>query len=52
MEDTESESAIFCNQARFPMIGLGHQIIHKTFNLQSVLPVRWTGAMVVGVANQ
>ena len=42
MEDMEPEMATFCNQARLPMEGLGHQLSHKTFDLQFVLPVGCT----------
>lgn len=42
----DPEPAIFCNQARLPMVGLGHQLIHKILNLQPVVPTRFAGAMV------
>lgn len=31
LEDTESEPSIFCNEARLPVMGLGHQLCHKIF---------------------
>ena len=46
MEDMEPELAIFYNQARLPVVGLGHQPRYKTFALQPVLPARRAGAMV------
>ena len=33
MGDTEPELAIFCNEARLPVEGLGHESSHKTFDL-------------------
>ena len=50
------EPAIFCNQARLPVVGLGHQPSH--INLQpTICPARkmcWgnSGSELVGVANQ
>jgi hypothetical protein len=38
--DMEYVLAISCNQARFPMEGLGHQYHHKNFKLLFVLPTR------------
>lgn len=38
--DMESELAIFCDQARLPLEGLGHKPSHKTFDLQFVLPTK------------
>jgi hypothetical protein len=37
MGDMEPELAITCNQARFPVLELGHQLNHKIFNLQFFL---------------
>ena len=37
------DMAIFCNQARLPMEGLGHQPSHKIFDLPFVLPARHAG---------
>jgi hypothetical protein len=37
------ELAIFYNQASLPREGLGHQLSHKTFNLQFVLPTKCAG---------
>lgn len=48
--DTELELAIFCNQARLPIVEQGYQSSHKTLDLQPVLPERCAGA--VGVTNQ
>jgi hypothetical protein len=48
----EPELAIFCNQASLPVVRLGHQPSHKTFDLQFVLPARCAGAELAGVANQ
>lgn len=31
MDDSESELSIFCNQARFPVVGLGYQPSYKTW---------------------
>lgn len=36
----EPELAIYCNQAKLPMEGLGHRPIHKTLGPQFVLPSR------------
>jgi hypothetical protein len=30
----DPEQAIFCDQASLPVVGLGHQTIHKIFNLK------------------
>jgi hypothetical protein len=46
MEDIQPEPAIFCNQGRFPVVGLGLKPNHKTFESQLFLSVRCTGAMV------
>jgi hypothetical protein len=37
----EPEIAISCIQARFPMDGLGHQPMHKTFDPQFALSTRY-----------
>ena len=42
----EPELAIFYNQARLLVVGLGHHPSHKIIDLQSVLPARHAGAMV------
>ena len=47
--DVESELAIFWNQARLPLEGLGNQHRHTAFPLQFVPPTRWAS---VKVANQ
>jgi hypothetical protein len=47
MGDMEPEPSTFYNQARLPVVGLGHQPSHKSFNLQPALPARCAGAMVV-----
>jgi hypothetical protein len=39
----EPELAISCNQARFPMEGLGQQPSHKTLDPQFVLPTGYAG---------
>jgi hypothetical protein len=39
--------AIFCNQAMFPVVGLGHQPSDKTADLQSLLPARYAGVTVI-----
>lgn len=46
MEVIETELSIFCDQARLPVVGLGHRPCHKTFDLQLVLPAGCVGAMV------
>jgi hypothetical protein len=38
---------IFYNQSRLPVEGLGHQPIHKTFNLQFVLLAWYAGGNVI-----
>jgi hypothetical protein len=43
MEDTEPEPAIFCNQAKFPMVRLGHQQSHRAVYKQTALPARCAG---------
>lgn len=43
----QSEAAIFCNQARLPVLRLSHQPSHKTFNLRSVLHARCAVVTVV-----
>jgi hypothetical protein len=45
MVDMEPEPVIFCNQARCPVVGLGHQPSHKTFELKSVPPEISAGVM-------
>jgi hypothetical protein len=40
MEDMEPEKAIFCNQVRFPMEGLGHQTSNKYFDPQIALLIK------------
>jgi hypothetical protein len=57
MEDTETELALFCNKARFPVVGLEHQPSHKTLDLYITYPacrMCWGngGSELVGVANQ
>jgi hypothetical protein len=46
MGNTEPELAIFCNRARIVAVRLGNLPSHKTFDLQSVLPIRCAGVMV------
>lgn len=43
MGDKEPEPVIFCNQARLPMDGLGHQPSHKISDLQFVEHGRYSG---------
>jgi hypothetical protein len=43
MGNMESETVMFCNQARLPKEGLGYHPSHKTFDLQFVLPTRGAG---------
>lgn len=43
MGDTEPEPPISCNQARIAVEDLGHQLSHKNFDLQFVLPRRCAG---------
>lgn len=45
MEDTETETAIFCNLVKFAEVGLGHQPNHKTLSLQYFLPARYAVEM-------
>ena len=47
MWDIEPELDISYSQERLPEQVLGHQISHKTFNLQFVLPVRYVEVKVV-----
>lgn len=44
MEDTEPELAVFCNQARLPVAGLGHPHSHRTFYIKPALPARCAAA--------
>jgi hypothetical protein len=46
LKKKKKDLAIFCNQARLSVEGLGHKLSHKTFNLQPFLPVKYAGAMV------
>lgn len=43
----ESELTVFCNEARLPVVEQGHKSIHKTVDLQPVLPARRAGSMMV-----
>lgn len=43
MEDMEPELAIFCKQVRLLEEDLGHQLSHKAFDLQFLLPSRCVG---------
>lgn len=36
-----TESAIFCNQARLIVVGLGYQPSHKIYGPQPALSARW-----------
>jgi hypothetical protein len=40
IEDTKPELDVICYQARSPVVGLGYQLSHKTFSLQTILPAR------------
>lgn len=56
-EDMNPEPTILCNQSRFSVVGLGHQSIHKIYDLQLVLPSRCAQGVVVqgfliGMTNQ
>lgn len=44
--DTELEQAIFCSQAKLPVLELIHQPSHKTFCLKFFLPERCTEVTV------
>lgn len=46
MKDMESQLTILCNQARLPMVHLGHQPIHKALDPYSALIARCADAMV------
>ena len=46
MADTEPELGIFSRQTSLPVVGLGHYPSHKTFELQPILPARFSGEMV------
>jgi len=48
----EPEVVIFCNQARPQVEGLGHQPRHKTFDLQLVLPVEYSGIKTKHIRHQ
>lgn len=45
-EDMGPELAIFYNQARFLVIEVGHQPIHKTIKPQPILPPRCAGTVL------
>ena len=45
--DMKQEMAIYCNQARLPMEGVGHQPSHKTLDPQFVMPTRCAVVKVV-----
>ena len=47
--DTESEPAIFYNQASLPAVGLEQQPSHRTFDVQTDLPV--TSAVIMVLYN-
>jgi hypothetical protein len=40
MANTDTEPAIFCNQAKQPVLGLGKQPSHKTLDPQTVICAR------------
>jgi hypothetical protein len=46
MWDMGSELAIFCDQARLPVKGLGHKPSHKTLDLQFVRPEKCAAVKV------
>ena len=46
MDDMEHELGMFCNQARLPVVHVGHQPIHQNVGSGSVLTTRCTRAMV------
>lgn len=52
----DPEPTIFYNHVKLPVQGLEHQLRHKTFDLQFLLPERWLrgddGVETVGVVNQ
>lgn len=39
MEEMELKQLIFYNQVSDPVLGFGHKLLHKTVDLQYVLPV-------------
>ena len=43
MENMEPDTAIFCNQIKFPVVEVGHQTSHKTEDPQYVLPAKCAG---------
>lgn len=45
-------TSIFCNQARFSMVGLVHQPNHDTFYLQFVMPSRCTRMVIFNLFSQ